>query len=160
MFNETSSLSSESNFFLKGSRKGDPSPKPTKEVKIKEKTLNINSHSRRPKSELTGLLVPTYTLFQNRIFKYKLITESKEYLLSMESDLAHAANSAVWEKVTVRGYLDYDTDIFNVEKLTVKAPKNINPIPSNLKGLMEIDFYKKIINQYGKLEPSIDYLAS
>lgn len=125
---------------------------------ILRQALNSKSNSRPPKMELTGLLMPCYQELHSQTVIFKLGTKSDEYLLPMNTKLAHAAKNAVWEVVTVRGHLDLESNVFNVEKITLTQTEEPILERTNLKD--EIDTYKRIINQRGKLEPAIEHLAS
>lgn len=127
---------------------------------IFRRSLSNKSNSRPPKLELTGLLIPCYQELHNRTFRFKLGTESNEYLLSMNTELAQATKNAAWEEVTVRGHLDLESNVFDVEKITLTQTEEPVQIPPNFKEPFEIDTYERIINQRGKLEPAVEYLAS
>lgn len=127
---------------------------------IFRQALNSKSNSRPPKVELTGLLIPCYQELHGRTFRFKLGTESNEYLLSMNNKWAQAAKNAAWEEVTVRGHLDLESNVFDVEKLTLTQAEELVQIPTNFKEPYEIDAYERIINQRGKIEPAVEYLAS
>lgn len=123
--------------------------------------LNSKSNSRPPKIELTGMLIPCNKMSQGQFYSYKLETDSKEYFLSMNKTLSEIAKKIEWEEVTVKGYLDLETNVFEAEKISLSK---IND-SSRLLGLLrdpyyEIESYKKIIEKRGKLEPAMDELAS
>ncbi len=122
------------------------------------RTMN-RSNSRPPKMELTGILVPCDEVVESRHYKYKLETDSDDYLLSMTENLIAVAKKAEWEKVTVKGTLNMESGIFEVEKLTIiNESQSFKP---NFGGLhFDIENYKKAIARLGKLEPIPDYLAS
>lgn len=125
-----------------------------------QQALNSKSNSRPPKLELTGLLIPCYRELHGRILRFKLGTESNEYLLSMSPTLAQAAKNAEWEEVTVKGHLNLDSNVFDVEKLTLTETEEPIQTPVSFKEPFDIDTYERIINQRGKLEPAPEYLAS
>lgn len=127
---------------------------------IFQQALNSKSSSRPPKLELTGLLIPCYQQIQGQIFRFKLGTESSEYFLSMNSKLAQTAKNAEWEEVTVKGHLNIDSNVFEVEKLTLIQGDEPIQVPTTFKEPLEIEAYERIINQRGKIEPAIEYLAS
>ena len=127
---------------------------------IFHRSLNSKSNSRPPKLELTGLLMPCYQELHGRTFRFKLGTESNEYLLSMNTKLAQVAKNVAWEEVTVRGHLDLESNVFDVEKLALTQTEEPVQIPTNFKEPSEIDVYERIINQRGKLEPAVEYLVS
>ncbi len=122
--------------------------------------LKSKSNSRPPRLELTGLLIPCYQELDGRILRFKLGIEPNEYLLSMSPALAKAAKNAEWEEVSVKGRLDLDSNVFHVEKLTLTGTEEPMQIPISIKEPFDIDSYERIINQRGKLEPAVDYLAS
>lgn len=127
---------------------------------IFQRSLNNKSNPRPPKLELTGLLMPCYQELGSRVFRFKLGTESNEYLLSMNNNLAQVAKNAAWEEVTIRGHFDLENSVFDVEKLTLNQAVEPVPIPPSSKDPFEIDAYERIIHQRGKLEPADEYLAS
>lgn len=125
-----------------------------------QQSLNSKSNSRPPKLELTGLLIPCYQELHGRVLRFKLGTESNEYLLSMSPTLAKAAKNVEWEEVSVKGHLDLGSNVFDVEKLTLTETEEPIQIPISVKEPFDIDSYERIINQRGKLEPAPEYLAS
>jgi hypothetical protein len=125
-----------------------------------QQALNSKSNSRPPKLELSGLLMPIYKELHGRVLRFKLGTESNEYLLSMSPTLAQAAKNAEWEEVTVKGHLDLDNNVFDVEKLTLTEIDEPIQMPVSFKEPFDIDSYERIIHQRGKLEPAPEYLAS
>lgn len=127
---------------------------------VLQRTLSSKSNSRPPKLELTGLLIPCHKESFGRVFKFKLGTESNEYFLAMNSKLAQVAKNAAWEEVTVRGQLDLESNVFEVEKLTLTQTEEPIQVPTSFKEPLDIDAYERIISQRGKLEPAIEYLAS
>lgn len=125
-----------------------------------QQALNSKSNSRPPKLELTGLLIPCYRELHGRVLRFKLGTQSNEYLPSMSPTLAQAAKNAEWEEVTVKGHLDLDNNVFDVEKLTLTEIDEPIQMPASFKEPFDIDSYERIIHQRGKLEPAPEYLAS
>ena len=127
---------------------------------IFHRALNGKSNSWPSKIELSGLLIPCHLEFQDRLYKYKLGTESNEYLLSISSQLSRIAKNAEWEEVSVKGYFDPSSDVFEVEKITLTEVKEL-PTPALFQEIsFELEDYEKIISQRGKLEPIVDDLAS
>lgn len=128
---------------------------------IFQRTLNNKSGSRPPKIELTGILVPCYKIVQGYQCKFKLETDSNEYFLSMSDAITQVAKKIEWEEVTVKGFLDPDDGLFEVEKISL-AQRNepfrltIGPIDS----YFELDQLKRTIAQRGKLDLAPEYLAS
>lgn len=120
----------------------------------------LNNKSRPPKLEITGLLIPCYQEHLCQIFRFKLGTDSTEYLLSMSPKLAQAAKKATWEEVTATGLLDLESNVFTVEKLRLKQAEDPIEIHPTFREPSEIDTYTRLINQRGKLETSFEYLAS
>ena len=124
-------------------------------------SLNNRSSSRPPKVEVTGVLVPISPAFGNRNFKYKLDSDSREYFLRMNSTLENIAKKIEWEKVTVKGYVDFGSNVLEVEKIKLSQPnaqlKN-GPLIEDCNS--DSIFYEKVIARLGKLEPAIDFLAS
>lgn len=128
---------------------------------IFQRTLNSKSSSRPPKIELTGILVPCNEVAGGLRFKFKLETDSNEYLLSMSDALSVIAKKAEWEEVTVKGCLNLESNIFEVEKISLaqgSQPFKITPTVGD--SYFDIDTYKKLIALRGKIEPAPDYLAS
>lgn len=126
-----------------------------------QRTLNNKSSSRPPKIELTGILIPFNKVSQGSFYRFKLETDSKEYLLSMSESLAEVAERIEWEEVTVKGYLDLETNVFEAEKINLSK---IND-PTRFIGFwrdpyFEVETIKRTIEQRGKIEPELDELAS
>lgn len=126
-----------------------------------QQALNNKSNSRPPKIELTGVLIPCNKVFQGIFYKFKLETDSKEYLLSMSKSLTEVAEKIEWDEVTVKGYLDLENHVFETEKISLSR---IND-PTSLVGFgrdpyFEVESYKRTIEQRGKIEPALDDLAS
>lgn len=126
---------------------------------IFQRTLNNKSSSRPPKIELTGLLVPNHKTLLSDHCKYILETDSKEYFLNMNEANVKIANKMECEEVTVKGYLDLEINVFEVEKISLASEPHrlLTSFPDTYFDLNE---YKRIISQRGKLEPALDYLAS
>lgn len=124
------------------------------------RTINDRSNSHPYKLELTGLLMPCYHQLQRHTFRFKLATEAREYFLAMNTKLTEAAKNVAWEVVTVRGYLDYENNVFNVERLIFTNTEDPLQIPANFREPIDLETFERIIHQRGKLEPAIDDLAS
>jgi hypothetical protein len=127
---------------------------------IFQRTLNNKSGSRPPKIELTGVLTP---LGRSGLAscRYKLETDSKEYLLGLSDPLKRTARKLEWEEVTVRGYLDFDSDVFEVEKMSLTG--NHDPFETTVRlpvNHFDLEGLKKAISQKGKLDLAPEYLAS
>lgn len=128
---------------------------------IFQRTLNNKSNSRPPKIELTGMLVPCDEVAHGYRFKFKLETESSEYLLRMSDTLVAIAKKVEWEKVSVRGCLNFEDGIFEVEKISlVESSQPFKFMPNVSESYFDIDTYKKLIALRGKIEVAPDYLAS
>lgn len=128
---------------------------------IFQRTLNNKSGSRPPKIELTGILVPCTKVVQGYKCKFKLETDSKEYFLSMSDAVASVAKQIEWEEVTVRGFLDPDDGLFEVEKISLaKTGEPFRLTTGPLEPYYEIDQIKRTIAQRGKLDLAPEYLAS
>lgn len=128
---------------------------------IFQRTLNNKSSSRPPKIELTGILVPCNKIVQGYQCKFKLETDSKEYFLSMSDALTLVAKKIEWEEVTVKGTLDPDDSLFEVEKISLVQRSEpfrltLGPIDS----YFDLDQYQRTIAQRGKLDLAPEYLAS
>lgn len=123
--------------------------------------LNNSHHSRSPKIEVMGVLVPFNKVVSGRAYKFKLDSDSKEYTLSMTKTLEAIAKKIEWEEVTVKGFLDLHTNILDVEKISVS--QSSDPIKTTLPAddpYFDAEFYQKTIARRGKLESEPDYLAS
>jgi hypothetical protein len=128
---------------------------------ILNRTLNNKSNSRPPKIELTGILIPCFQEIRGQVYRFKLGTDSNEYFLSMNTGLTQVAKNAAWEEVTVKGYLNLDTQVFDVEKIVLTEADEPYQVPAGMRETyFDLDAYEKIIHQRGKLEPAFDYLAS
>jgi len=123
--------------------------------------LDNGRNSRSPKIEITGILIPFEKFVGGRAYKFKLESETTEYILSMSKDLEGIAKKLEWEKVTVKGLLDLYTNILEVEKISLSNTND--PIKTALPledAYGEVEYYEKTIAQRGILEPSLDYLVS
>ena len=99
---------------------------------IFQHTLNNISGSRPPKIELTGILAPCSKVIRGYHCRFRLETDSGEYFLSMSDELVSVGKKIEWEEVTVRGYLDPDDGLFEVEKIRIcqrSEPLRLTPIP-------------------------------
>lgn len=127
---------------------------------IFQRTLNHKSGSRPPKIELTGILIPLQKGQQNQC-SFKIETDQNEYLLRMSDAVLLVAKKLEWEEVTVKGYLDLDEGIFEVEKVSLSnrsEPYRLSLGPTDL--YFELDQYKKSIARKGIIDVAPDYLAS
>ena len=126
-----------------------------------QRILNNKSNSRPPKLEVTGILVPCKKLIGGYWCRFKLVTDSIEYFLRIRGGLVQAAKTAAWEEVTVKGYLDLESDLFDVERI-VLVEKDFSQGMSTTVGDRgaDLSLFKKAINQFGWIEPAIDGLAS
>ena len=124
------------------------------------RSLSSKSNSRPPKTEVTGILVPIKEAKLGRLYKYKLETDSKDFLLHMNKAQNQVAEKIEWEEVTVKGYLDdFESNVIEVERISIAPPNE--PYRFTLASSEfrpEPDDYVKAIAQRGKLEP--DFLAS
>ncbi|MGE0634314.1 MAG: hypothetical protein AB7O96_18005 [Pseudobdellovibrionaceae bacterium] len=128
---------------------------------IFQRTLNSKSSSSPPKIELTGILVPCNEVVAELRFKFKLETDTKEYLLSMSDALSLIAKKAEWDEVTVKGCLSPEGNIFEVEKIFLVQDSQPLKITTSVgDSYFDIDTYKKLIAMRGKIELTPDYLAS
>lgn len=128
---------------------------------IFQHTLKSKSSSRPSKIELTGILVPCNETAGGLRFKFKLETESNEYLLSMSETLSLIAKKAECEEVTVKGCPSLEGNIFEVEKINIAQHGQPFKITTSVgDSYFDIDTYKKLIALLGKIEPAPDYLAS
>lgn len=128
---------------------------------IFQRTLNQRSNSRPPKMELTGILIPAGPSESSQRGLFKLETDQSEYRLKMGANLCAVARKLEWEEVTVKGDLDPNGGIFEVEKISLTCkpePDRVSLAPVDL--LYEIDHYKKTIARKGMLDVSPDYAAS
>lgn len=128
---------------------------------IFQRCLNNSHHSRSPKIEVTGVLVPFDRVVAGRSYKFKLDSDSKEYTLGLNKTLEVIAKKIEWEEVTVKGWLDLHTNILEVEKISINQSND--PIKTALPSddpYFDAEYYQKTIVRRGKLEPAPDYLAS
>jgi len=128
---------------------------------ILQRTLKNVSSSRPPKIELTGVLVPCSEVVQGYHCKYKLETDTSEYFLSMSDNLSLIAKKIEWDEVSVKGFLDTNDNLLEVEKISL-VQKNesilLNTPPPET--YFEFDQYERTIAQRGKLDLAPEYLAS
>lgn len=125
-----------------------------------QRSLNSKFNSRPPKMQLSGTLFPCKQKVFGQLLKFKLITKSNEYFLDIKDGFLLLAESMVFEEVRVLGSLDLDSQIFSVEKIVLVEKEDSLQMPSNLKESVDIDFYKRLIHQRGKLEPEVEFQAS
>ncbi len=113
----------------------------------------IGAFSKPPKIELKGILVPNPHSSLGHDFKFKLATDSREYLLSMSPALAKMAKKIEWEDVAVKGYVDLIAKEIEVEKISVTSASD----PPKYGGLLnefsnDIEKIKRVIEHEGKIE--------
>ncbi|MBX9766851.1 MAG: hypothetical protein K2X47_06230 [Bdellovibrionales bacterium] len=126
-----------------------------------ERSLASESKSRPSKIEITGILVPVNKIIGRCVFKFKLDAGTETYLLRMTHALENVVRKIEWEQVSVRGYLDIDSNVLEVEKVTlVQNGDPLRPHAVQEDFFFETDSYRRTIAQRGKLEPSNDFLAS
>lgn len=126
---------------------------------ILNRALKENSTSRPPKIELSGLLVPFSKEVDGHFCSYKLETKTKDVFLALPEALVQIAKRLEWEEVTVKGYLDLNSNLFEVEKLTPNPIEDFAALSTGDIG-QDLDRYIRTIDRRGKLEPALDYLAS
>lgn len=81
--------------------------------------------------------------------------------MSLSDALSVVAKKVEWEEVTVKAWLSLESNVFEVEKISLGQgcePFKITPTVGD--SCFDIDTYKKLIALRGKLEPTPDYLAS
>lgn len=128
---------------------------------IFQRTLNRNSRSRPPKIELTGILIPLQRPATSNQYSYSIETDQNEYFLRMSDAVSLIARKLDWEEVTVKGYLDPDEAVFEVEKISISnrnEPYRLSLGPMDL--YFEFDHYKRSIARKGVVDIASDYLAS
>ena len=118
------------------------------------------SNSRPPKIELTGVLIPCAEPKAPVSEKFKLETDQNEYRLRMNNSLLAVAKKIEWEEVIVRGYLDLDKSIFEVERLSLLNRGEPYRLPLGpMDWHNELDQYKKSIARKGMLDLAPEDLA-
>lgn len=122
--------------------------------------LNNTSNSRPPKMELTGMLIPQRKWINGQCCRFKLATDSKEYFLRLSDALTPAAKKAAWEEVTIKGYFNIETNVVDVEKITLTQSAERYAVPIIFDRSSDLSFFDRAINQIGWIEPAPDYLAS
>ncbi len=124
---------------------------------IFQHTLNIKSGSRPPKIELTGILIPCNKMIQGKLCRFKLETKTNEYFLSLSSGLALVAKKIAWEDITVKGRLNIDSNLFDVDKMSLlQKTENFKLLRGPVDSYFELDQYKRTIVQRGKLDIASD----
>lgn len=124
-------------------------------------TLNNKSNSRPPKIELTGILKPLPKSGHQPHYNFKLETDQNEYFLRMGGVMVVNAKKLEWEEVTVKGYLDPDEGVFEVEKISLSKRSLTNRLslgPTDL--YSELDLYKRSIARKGVIDIAPEYVAS
>ncbi|MBL7671377.1 MAG: hypothetical protein JNM39_12910 [Bdellovibrionaceae bacterium] len=127
---------------------------------IFQRTLNSKSASRPPKIELTGFLVSCNKIVQGYQCYFKLETDSNEFFLSMSDAMTQVAKMIKWEEVTVKGFLDPDNGLFEVEK--IRLAQRSEPFlltVGSMDSYFDLDQFKRTIIQRGKLDLAPEYLA-
>ena len=128
---------------------------------ILKRKLNSKSKFRPPKIELTGVLIPCHQECGGQTFRFKLGTQTNEYLLSIKHNLFELAKKASWDEITVKGILDDESNVFEVEKMILNQSVEEELVPVGFREpVFDVDAYVRMIGQRGKLEPALDYLAS
>ena len=128
---------------------------------IFQRTLNHNSGTRPPKIELTGILIRLDKSASRPRCQFRLETARNEYVLRMSDTVFMLAKKLEWEEVTVKGYLDPEEGVFEVEKISLSCrsePYRLSVVHSDLS--FELDQYKKSIAQKGMLDVAPEYLVS
>ncbi|MGZ3691069.1 MAG: hypothetical protein ACXVAX_06185 [Pseudobdellovibrio sp.] len=128
---------------------------------ILQRALNPISGSRPPKIELTGVLVPCSKFTQRQRCEFKLETDSDDYFLRMCDSQTKIAEKMEWDEVTVKGFLDNEENLIEVEKISlVQDSEPVRLHTSLVDSNFEIDDYRRTIEQRGKLDLAPEYLAS
>jgi hypothetical protein len=128
---------------------------------ILQRELNHKPSSRPPKIELTGLLLPHQSASQEGQPMYKLETKDDEYPLRMNTAVAMIAKKLEWEEVKVKGFLEIDEGIFDVEKISLlirDETDRVSLVPVDL--YFDFDHFRKMIAQYGVVTLAPDGIAS
>jgi hypothetical protein len=93
--------------------------------------------------------------------KFKLEADSKEYFLCMSDSVEVVAKKVEWEEVTVKGFLDPDDCLFEVEKISLaQMSEPFRPAMAPMESSFELDQYKRTIFQRGTLDLAPEYVAS
>lgn len=127
---------------------------------ILERTMKSHSSSRPPKIELSGILIPCHQKIFGRTFKFKLGARTRDFWLAMNDNLVSIARNAEWEEVTVRGNLDLDSKVLEVEKIILEHAEEPYQISNVREPAFDVEAIQRAISQKGKLEPALEYLAS
>ncbi len=128
---------------------------------ILERSLNNKFNSHPPKLEISGVLTPIHPAMSGQLFRFKIVTDSAEYFLNLNSELSQIAKKMEWEEVTAKGTLDADAIVFTVERMKIRhSPDNIQLGSKFGDSSFDLDFYTRTISQIGRLEPEPGYLAS
>jgi hypothetical protein len=124
---------------------------------IFQRKLNSQSGSRPPKIELTGILIPCRKLVQGSECHFQLETDSQEYFLTMKDSLLLVAKRLEWEEVTVKGFLNPADGSVEVEKVSLAGKNEAFRLGvGSMDSYFELDQYKRIIAQRGKLDLAPD----
>jgi hypothetical protein len=128
---------------------------------IFQRKLTDKSGVRPPKVHLTGVLIALGKSAIKPDCKFKLETDQSNYILRMSDEILAIANRLEWEEVTVKGHMNSDEDIFNVEKISLSNTDESYEIflgPTDL--YLELDQYKKTIARKGLIDTAPEYMAS
>lgn len=116
---------------------------------------------RASRVKLAGTLIPCLHQYRSRGIKFKLSTTDSEYLLLLNTSLLEVAKVACWDEVTVTGTLLDGEALLEVKKLTINDYEDTDAFPADYRELIsDVGTYTKIIDQVGKLDPAVDYMAS
>jgi hypothetical protein len=126
-----------------------------------QRALNNKSNSRPPRVELTGILAPCSTTYKGQVYKFKLDVDSEEYLLRMTAPLARLAKEVEWHEVMVKGYLDFEGGILEVEKISLSRSSEPLEVSAKFEDpWLVIDEVQKTLAKRGTLEVASHCLAS
>lgn len=127
---------------------------------IFDRATNFQSGRRPIKIELEGILVPCIKSINEKRFRHKLESTSREYFLSMNETLKSLAKKIEWEEVIVKGHLNPNADIVEVENIC-RSKKNQPPRPlmSAQSSYFDMERLKRNIERDGSLELASDCLA-
>ncbi|MFN3455362.1 MAG: hypothetical protein ACK41T_10420 [Pseudobdellovibrio sp.] len=121
----------------------------------------VSHHSRSPKIEVTGILVPFNRVVDGRTHKFRVDSDSNEYTLSLTKTLEGIAKKIVWEEVIVKGSLDLQSNVLEVEKISLSQSNDpIKTAPPVDDPYFDAKYYQEAIARSGKVETTVDYLAS
>jgi len=128
---------------------------------ILERSLNNKFNPRPPKLHISGVLTPISSFMNGKALRFKIVSDSAEVFLNLSPELSQVAKKIAWEEVTARGTFDFESNIFNVERLSLKNSPGDMPVGFHFSdNHFDLEYYTQTISRSGRIELEPGYLAS